>query len=186
MPYKIYIQLNNIIKKGCSKLAVFLTINQKGKYHDANAKQDVSNYILDREKMISGYKGFMGVDPEEPALSMEKVSAFYGKSNGVQLRHFSVSFAKDEISDPAIVNAIANELMMYIGQDYQVLYGVHEDKADHLHFHMAFNTVNYTTGERYRGNKTEYYNLLNETKRIARKYGVYKIYPMYKNSENIF
>lgn len=167
-------------------MAVFLTINQKGKYHDANAKQDVSNYILDEQKMISGYKGFLEVDPKEPALSMEKVSAFYGKSNEVQLRHFAVSFAKEEISDPAIVNAIAYELMLYIGKDYQVLYGVHEDKADHLHFHMAFNTVNYTTGERYRGNKTEYYNLLNETKRIARKYGVYKIYPMYKNSENIF
>ena len=40
-------------------MAVFLTINQKGKYHDANAKQDVSNYILDEQKMISGYKGFL-------------------------------------------------------------------------------------------------------------------------------
>lgn len=166
--------------KGCKNMAVFLTINQKGKYHDANAKQDVSNYILDEEKMISGYKGFMEVDPKEPAFSMEKVSAFYGKSNGVQLRHFSVSFAKDEISDPAIVNAIAHELMLYIGKDYQVLYGVHENDKDQLHFHMLFNTVSYTKGERYRGNKTEYYGLLNEIKRIGRKYGVYKIYPMYK------
>lgn len=160
-------------------MAVFLTINQKEKYHDANAKRDVIRYILNEEKMPNGYFGSMGVNPLNPALSMQAVSSFYGKENGVQIRHFSISFDKSEISDPVIVNAIANELMAYIGKCYQVVYAVHEN-TEQLHFHMAFNPVNHITGERYRGNKSEYYALLNMIKSIARKYGVYKIYPMYK------
>ena len=160
-------------------MAVFLTINQKGKYHDANAKMSVINYILNKKKMPSNYFGSMYVNPLNPASSMQKVSSFYGKENGVQIRHFSVSFDKSEISDPAVVNAIANELMHYIAKCYQVIYAVHEN-TEQLHFHMAFNTVNHITGERYRGNKSEYYALLNMIKNIVRKYGVYKVYPMYK------
>lgn len=152
-------------------MAIHTTINGKSKYHDQNSKKDVINYILNPFKIPSGFIGFMNVDPRNPALSMHQCSAFYGKDNGIQIRHFVVSFERNEVRDSATANAIATEFMNFIGREYPVIYAVHEN-TDQIHFHMAFNNVS-LTGKRYYGNKEEYYTLINAFKAILRKYGIY-------------
>ena len=64
----------------------------KGKYCDSNAKADVIAYIANPSKTPHSYIGGYGVDFDNPASSMNAVSASFGKSNGVQLRHFIISF----------------------------------------------------------------------------------------------
>lgn len=152
-------------------MAVHTTINGKSKYHDYASKEDVINYILNPFKIPSGFIGYMNVDPRNPALSMHQCSAKYGKDKGIQIRHFVVSFDRNEVRDSAIANAIATEFMNYIGREYPVIYAVHEN-TDQIHFHMAFNNVS-LTGKRYYGNKKEYYTITDAFKAMLRKYGVY-------------
>lgn len=152
-------------------MSIYYTVNRRDKYHDYESKEDVVNYILNPLKTPSGYVGFMNVDPKNPALSMHECSATYGKDKGVQIRHFVVSFEQGEIPNCITANAIAHELMLYIGHEYPVLYAVHENK-ENIHFHMAFNNVG-LNGKRYYGTKSEYHALINVLKLILRKYGIY-------------
>lgn len=155
-------------------MAIMKTGNGNGKYFNRDAKELLINYILRSDKTIHGYFGGIGVDPICPAESMELVSEQFGKQDGVQLRHFIVSFSPRELSEPAIVNEIAQQITMYVGRDYQALYAVHEDKS-YLHFHLVHNSVSYRTGARYRGTKHEFYALQGALKGILAQYGIYKL-----------
>ena len=93
-------------------MAKIKTANQKGKYFDAEAKTDVIDYILNPYKATHGFVGGIGVNPECPAESMAVVSETFGKSNGVQLRHYIVSFSQDELTDPRKANAIAQQIVI--------------------------------------------------------------------------
>lgn len=146
-------------------------LNGKGKYRNLDAKELVTEYILNPYKMKSGYCGGAGVDPQCPAESMELVSELYGKRDGVQIRHITLSFLRSELSDPAIVNDIACRLAQFIGREYQVIFGVHEN-TEQLHFHLAVNTVSYIDGHRCRGTKEEYYRLKNALLCILKDYGI--------------
>ena len=158
-------------------MAIYYTVNRKAKYHDYESKEDVVNYILNPFKTPSGYVGFMNVDPRNPSLSMHECSAKYGKDKGVQIRHFVVSFGIYEIPNVSVANAIAHELMLFIGRQYPVFYAVHENK-ENIHFHMAFNNVS-LTGKRYYGNKTEYYAIVNTLGAILKKYGIHVLQTKY-------
>jgi hypothetical protein len=106
-------------------MAIYYTVNRKAKYHDYESKEDVINYILNPFKTPRNYIGFINVDPANPAnpaLSMHECSAAHGKDKGIQIRHFIVSFERNEINNCNIANAIANELMCYIGNQYSALY----------------------------------------------------------------
>jgi hypothetical protein len=162
-------------------MAIYYTANRKAKYHDYESKEDVINYILNPFKTPRNYIGFINVDPANPALSMHECSAAYGKDKGIQIRHFIVSFERNEIHDCNIANAIANELMYYIGTQYPALYAVHEN-TDEIHFHMAFNNVS-IIGNRYYGTKAEHYTMINALKSILRKYGIYVLQTKYYKEE---
>lgn len=155
-------------------MAILKTANGHGKYRDLSTKKDVVDYILNKDKLRNNYWGCIKVNPADPALSMQEVSKFYGKENGVQIRHIIVSFTQTETIDPAVVGAIANEFMCWLGGNYQSVYGVHEN-TENLHFHLAFNSVSYVTGERYKGTRSEHYLMLNVLKSISRKYGIYTV-----------
>lgn len=138
-------------------MAIWKTGNGDGNYFNEDAKELVSAYIMHPDKAIHGYTGGYGVDPYFPAESMKIVSERFGKQQGVQLRHFVVSFTRDELNDPAIVNMIAQQFAMYVGQRYQVIYAVHENKP-HLHFHLMHNSVSYLDGRRYYGKRSEFHD----------------------------
>lgn len=159
-------------------MAIYKTIHKKGKYRDSETKEDVIRYILNPFKTPSGYVGGYAIDPTDVAESMEKVSELFDKDRGIQIRHIIVSFAPNEIKNPAIANEIAKELMHYIGRKYQVIYAVHETTG-YLHFHMAFNSVSYITGQRYYGTKQEHFGIVNTLKFILRKYGIYRLEEKY-------
>ena len=151
-------------------MAVLKIENGNGKYFNEDAKELVAAYIMRPDKVTGGY----GIDPCCPAESMKIVSEQFGKQQGVQLRHYVVSFAPYELVDPAIVNAIAQQFAMYIGQMYQVLYAVHEDKP-HLHFHLMHNSVSYLDGQRCYGRRSEFYSTQNVLKGILAQHGIYQL-----------
>lgn len=99
----------------------------------------------------------------------------FGQERGVRIRHYVVSFKNTEFTVPMIANLIANEIMTVIGGKFQCVYVVHENTGE-LHFHLAFNTVNYLDGSRFKGNKTEHIGLMNVMKYICRSYGFIAYY----------
>lgn len=161
-------------------MAIWKTKNGKGNYFNEDAMELLSAYIMQPDKTVHGYIGGYGVDLCCPAESMKTISEQFGKQRGVQLHHFIVSFAPNELSDPAVVNMIAQQLAMYVGQRYQVLYAVHEDEP-HMHFHLMHNSVSYLDGQRYYGKRPDFYHFQNALRAILKQYGIYTLW--YVSSE---
>ena len=156
-------------------MAIFTTPNGHGMYQDETAREGVIRYILNPNKIRNGYWGGASVDLTNPAGSMEQVSRKFGKESGVRLRHFVVSFRPDELDEVEIMDEIAQRVADWLGQEYPVLYGVHEDK-EHLHFHLAMNAVSHLDGHRFRGTKKEFYDLQNAVKDILLDYGIFSLH----------
>lgn len=152
-------------------MAILKTSNGDGNYRNENAIELVANYIFNPYKTISGYLGGFGVNPEHPAESMVAVSEYFGKQNGVKLRHYILSFAPYELTNPTTANEIGKRIAQFIGQEYQALYAVHENK-NHLHIHIVSNAVSYIDGHRFQGKRSEFYKLTNGIKEILRNYGI--------------
>jgi len=155
-------------------MAILTTPNGHGMYQDGTSREGVIQYILNPNKIRTGYWGGVSVDLTNPAGCMEQVSRHFGKESGVRLRHFVVSFHPKELNEVEIVDEIAQRVANWLGQEYPVLYGVHEDK-DHLHFHLAMNAVSHIDGHRYRGTKREFYALQNAIQDILMDYGIFSI-----------
>lgn len=162
-------------------MAAFKTVNGCGKYRDLNSKEDVIDYILNPYKTPHNLIGMCMVDDIDPARSMHNVSFEFGKENGVQLRHLIVSFAPYENCDIYKADEIAQEFIAFIGQKYQAVYAVHENK-NNIHFHLVFNSVSYIDGQRYYGTRAEHHHMLSALKAIVRKYGIYDLHYVKLNS----
>lgn len=154
-------------------MAILKTANTKGKYYESHAKDDVIQYILNPSK-AKNYCEAYGVDMNAPAESMKTVSAQFGKSQGVQLRHFIISFYPDELNDPAIANEIAKQFMVFFAHDYQTIYAVHQDKL-HLHTHIIINSVSYVDGHRYYGTRAEFKAMQHYMKKVLEKYNIHTL-----------
>lgn len=163
-------------------MAVLESFNGKGNYRNENAMELVKDYIFNPCKAISGYLGGYGVSCQCPAESMMIISEKFGKKNGVQLRHYALSFALYELNNPKIANEIGYRISAFIGKEYQTLYAVHENR-DHLHIHIVANSVSYIDGHRFYGRKQEFYALMEGIRRILRDYGIKLMYmPKKKNA----
>lgn len=163
-------------------MANLKTANTKGKYRDAESKYDVINYILNPQAAISGYTGGMTGTPQSIANDMNDVSSSFGKTNGVQLRHFIITFSPDEMSDADTVNDIAQRIICYFSSEYQAVYNVHENKP-HLHIHIVINSVSYVDGHRYYGKMNEFHSFKSFVRKILKEYGICQ-FDYVSNSDN--
>ena len=103
---------------------------------------------------------------------MEAVTRIYHRENGTHLRHSVLSFTPDECVTARQVKDIAQQVLTYYQDDYQILAAVHEDK-DHLHIHFVMNCVNYRDGSKYRGKKKDYYGFLKHVNGVLHPYGLH-------------
>jgi len=162
-------------------MALFRFLNGKGRYHNDDARETVIEYILNPMKAINGYIGGCYVNPNDIVGSMNDVAQRFGKTQGVQLRHFVIAFHPTETRDPQLVSQIANEISMYIGQEYQTVFAVHEN-TENLHIHLMLNAISHIDGHRYQGKRKDYYILLNCIKHVLHQYGIHKLIPVSFNS----
>lgn len=152
-------------------MAVFKKIAAKGKYQDDQAIQDVVAYITRKDKTPNGIIGGIEIDINNIAASMINISESYKKNSHIRLHHFIVSFLPHEVPSLSILICIANEIATYIGQEYQVVYALHEDNY-YPHLHFVFNAVSYIDGHRYRGGFHDYHTLIHVITQILRSYGI--------------
>lgn len=168
--------------------------NQKGKYFDSNSKEDVIHYILQPHKTIHNFYGTFGISvppgiksrqilSEYIANRMNHISVYFGKSSGVQLHHFIISFSPYELHNPALAYRIAYECAGFFAPEYQVVYAVHED-SHHLHIHIVINSVSYVDGHKYRGSKEEFYELKKTFLQVLNDYGISKLIYIHNKKSN--
>lgn len=94
--------------------------------------------------------------PENAVRQMRKTKERYDQSDGVQVYHIIQSFRPGEVT-PELAHMIGEELAYRYLPGYEVVIGTHIDK-DHIHNHLAFNSVCRNTGSKYHSTPGSYYN----------------------------
>ncbi len=89
------------------------------------------------------------------------------KVKGTILAHHLIqSFLPDEV-DIDTANKIGKDLCdKILDNDYEYVLATHIDKG-HIHNHIIFNNVSYTTGRCYQSNKKSYYKIRNESDKLC-------------------
>lgn len=129
------------------------------KYHDSNALGSVLSYCMDPSK--AAYVGGLGVNVQQAAYEMEQVARAFGHENGLHLRHWILSFDPKELRGYKrnllhFLQGVAWKAASYYGGQYQIVYVIHLDsECPNIHFIMS--TTNYRTGNKYPGDKADYY-----------------------------
>lgn len=97
----------------------------------------------------------LNCDFREAAHQMIDTKRRYGKTDGVQAYHIIQSFMPHEIS-PEDAHELGIRFTEEFLPGYQVVIGTHVDK-EHIHNHIAFNSVCLGTGKKYTNTFTDYY-----------------------------
>lgn len=120
------------------------------------------------DKILTAYQN---VTEWNPYLAMKQTKTDAGKTDGVQAYHIIQSFAPGEIS-PEQALEIAQKFCEEYLRGYEAVIGVHVDK-NHVHAHIAFNSVNKFTREKYHSNaKTYYEQIRGISDRLCQEYGL--------------
>lgn len=144
---------------------------QNGKYTDEWARKDVITYCERLDKTPHNYKGSRAVNIENAAEEMNILAQVYNNDEKVRLRHSVISFDKDENIAATQADEIARAAIQYFGDEYQIIYCVHED-TDNIHVHIVMNQVSYLDGHKYHGSKKQHYDFIKYMKQVVRPYGI--------------
>lgn len=133
------------------------------------------NYVLNPEKTQNGYLtgSNCGMNAEEAYAAFMDTKDCYGKYEGRQGYHFIISFdEKDNVSHGVMLNVMSEFAECYLGEDFDYVYSVHDDKG-HTHGHLVFNSVNRNTGYKYRYEKGDWAKYIQPiTDKICEEYGL--------------
>ena len=94
----------------------------------------------------------------------------YGKEDGVQCYHLIQSFRPGEAT-PEQALEIAQELVQEVIPDHEAVIGVHVDR-EHIHAHIVFNSVAWTSGEKYNSTRESYYAIRKISDRLCQEHGL--------------
>lgn len=116
----------------------------RNSYLDLGSVQRLLNYVL-RTSFYGGY----AIDPEYAFEQMRLVKEAYHKTEGVQLKHFLLTFSHEEMMHLDFKDLL--ELGFQVGkvlERYQIVYCIHLD-SDYIHMHFVMNTVSFEDGKKY-------------------------------------
>jgi len=112
-----------------------------------------------------------GCSIKSACAEMQDAKIRWNKTDGVQLYHIIQSFRPGEI-EPELALEIAQEFVREHLPGYQAVIGIHTDR-EHIHAHIAFNSINQLTGEKYHSNARRYYQQIRAiSDRLCREHGL--------------
>ena len=124
-------------------------------YKDWDAIYNVINYIFRYGDIPIEYVGGYGVIfNNERSYSDDIVEQFqivkiiYKKENYNLLKHFVITFGKEENITDEDASVIAWNFIKYFQMNYQVVFAVHTD-TQNIHVHIVLNTTNILKGNNY-------------------------------------
>ena len=122
-------------------------------YSDDYALENVVHYVLRPGCSCGGY----AVDPNYAVEQMLMVKDIWGKNQGRRVRHFILSFARDERIRVEAAMWLGFQICQYYSR-FQTVYALHDDSSN-LHLHFVSNTVSYADGKMYSAKYDDWYKL---------------------------
>ena len=126
----------------------------KGKYSNADAVENVINYIykgakneLSPGERIYGAIGCGSTCKKEVIDAFKKIKKIYKKMGRNQLKHIVVSFGKKPDVFVKIIEKAVREIVRFFTNgempegNFLVAYGVHYNKAENYHLHICISSV---------------------------------------------
>lgn len=92
---------------------------------------------------------------ETAAKQMQQTKERYGKTDGITMFHAIQAFKPGEVT-PELAHEIGAAFVQEHFAGYEVVLATHIDR-DHIHNHMAVNSVSFSTGKKYHSTKESYY-----------------------------
>ncbi len=117
-------------------------------YNNGDATENVINYIF-RLKNFD-YIGGTNVFPylkESIVTEYAFIRKKLNSQSNTQIFHIIVS-TEDSIKDINLLHILAESIMEFFSNTYQVVYSIHDDKKN-LHMHIVGNNVNLLTGKTF-------------------------------------
>ena len=108
------------------------------------ALRNLCHYVVRMDRTM-GNVGGRGVRASAAYEDFCMAQSLWGKNHGRRAYHFVLSFDDMECLIPCEAMAIAVEVSSLFFPCHQVVFGVHTQQ-EHLHIHMAVNTVALDTG----------------------------------------
>lgn len=113
-------------------------------------------YICRKDKAIHHLYGSYGIRIDTPKLATQdflETGRLFDKHPSTLAHHKIISFQNGLLSIPQQAFDIAEEIVAYYTNDFQVVYSVHEDRKGYdninknYHIHLVINSVNYNNGK---------------------------------------
>lgn len=113
-------------------------------YPDLASLGRVLNYVK-----CSDYVGGYAVNPNNAFTEMCLLKEAYHKTEGVQLKHFLITFSIDEFAELDFEDLYNLAIDVgHIFKEYQIVFGIHVGK-NQVHVHFCMNTVSFLDGKKY-------------------------------------
>lgn len=122
----------------------------KKKYINKKALTNLIKYTWQKEKAIHKLYGGYGSRTNNAELAAKdfiETRKIFQKFPSTFARHKVISFENGLLSTPQQVFEVAKEVVTYYTDNFQVIYGVHEDRDENYHIHLIINSVNYKNGK---------------------------------------
>lgn len=123
-------------------------------YPDVGSLERVLNYAL-RTSWVGGY----AINPQNAFCEALMVKTVYHKTNYSQLKHFFITFSKEEFNNLGYVDLL--DIGFQIGEyfrEHQLVYCIHTD-TDHIHLHCVMNTTSFIDGHQYNGGRHYFFGI---------------------------
>lgn len=144
--------------------------------HTGNPAAHLKNalaYIQNPEKTGENVLvGSINCLPETAFGQMMDTKVTFGKTDKRQGYHIIISFAPGEATEEQALDIVERFAKEYLKDHYEAVYAVHNDKR-HMHGHIVFNSVSFTTGKKHEYKKGDWkYRMQPITNRLCREYGL--------------
>ena len=149
---------------------ILIIVSPDGKYKDDNTYQTIVNYCTAPYKRALFYSP--NLDRETAATEMAELATSKKKAFGTRIRHMILAFSPYEEmiygrNMPIAALLIAKSACAFYQDRYQIITTVHRD-TQHVHAHIVFNCVSYSTGTKYPGDKRDYYLFQKHLKKVVK------------------
>ena len=129
------------------------------------------NYVMNGDKTEEQLLVATQICSQSTAYEdMIATKRMHGKEDGIQCYHLIQSYKPGEAT-PEQALEIAQELVQEIIPDHEAVIGVHVDR-EHIHAHIVFNSVAWSTGEKYSSTKDSYYEIRSISDRLCQEHGL--------------
>lgn len=129
------------------------------------------NYVMNGDKTEEQLLVATQICSQSTAYEdMMATKQMHGKEDGVQCYHLIQSFKPGEVS-PEQAMEIAQDLVQEVIPDHEAVIGVHVDR-EHIHAHIVFNSVAWTSGEKYNSTKESYYEIRKISDSLCQEHGL--------------